>query len=103
MNGSNEPLERLLRSAAQADEEAAPAAPPFGFETRVVSLWRSGSGNNGNGVSRLLRRVALVSAAVLVISGVAAVRELRSAKYMGDATTNEYAIADNAIQTEFSP
>ena len=38
----NEQIDRLLRSAAQADEEV-PAAMPFGFDTRVVALWRAGT------------------------------------------------------------
>jgi hypothetical protein len=57
----NENIDRLLRSAAQADEEV-PAAMPFGFDTRVVALWRSGSPKT-NGVVQLLRRVATLSIA----------------------------------------
>ena len=98
-------LNRLLRSAVQAGaEEAADAvAVPFGFDTRVVALWRNGTARlNGNGLNRLLRRVALASAAVLILTGVAAVRELRQTNELDDAGLNEYAIADNAIQTEFS-
>jgi hypothetical protein len=56
----------LLRSAAQADEEV-PAAMPFGFDTRVVALWRAGT-PKANGVMQLLRRVAVLSIAVIVIS-----------------------------------
>ena len=33
-------IDRLLRSAAQAPEEV-PVAMPFGFDTRVVALWRA--------------------------------------------------------------
>ena len=103
MNGSNDPLDRLLRSAAQAGEEPAEVTPPFGFETRVVAQWRGGQATpNGNGLNRLLRRVVLTSALVLTISGVAAVFELRNATDPSDAMTNDYAIADSAIQTEFS-
>ncbi len=54
----NEQIDRLLRSAAQADEEV-PAAMPFGFDTRVVALWRAGM-PKANGVMQLLRRVARV-------------------------------------------
>ena len=99
MSDRGKDLDRLLRSAAQASEEI-PAVPPFGFETRVVSLWRSGT-NPPNGLSGLLRQVALLSAVVMVVSTAAAVRELRQNREIGDSVTNEFAIADSAIQKEF--
>ena len=37
-------LERLLHSAARAVGDK-PAEAPFGFETRVVALWRAGAPN----------------------------------------------------------
>ena len=93
-------IDRLLRSAAQASEEV-PVSMPFGFDTRVVALWRA-SAIKANGLTPLLRRVALLSAAVIVISTVAAVREARqNREQLGDSFTNEFAIADSAIQDEF--
>lgn len=100
MSDSNRDLDRLLRSAAQVSEEI-PAAPPFGFETRVVALWRSAM-DQPNGLAVLLRRVALLSAAVLAISTVAVVREVGQNREIDDSITNEFAIADTAIQTEFT-
>jgi hypothetical protein len=94
-----EQLDRLLRSAAQADEEV-PAAMPFGFDTRVVALWRAGAPMT-NGVMRLLRRVAVLSMAVIVISTIAAVREANQSREIRESFTNEFAIADSAIQDEF--
>jgi len=92
-------IDRLLRSAAQASE--VPVSMPFGFDTRVVALWNAAA-PKANGLSWLLRRVALLSAAVIVISTVAAVREARqSREQFGDSFTNEFAIADSAIQDEF--
>jgi hypothetical protein len=93
-------IDRLLRSAAQAHEEV-PAAMPFGFDTRVVALWRAAA-PKANGVMSLLRRVALLSAAVIVISTIAAVREASQSRDIGESFTNEFAIADSAIQAEFS-
>jgi hypothetical protein len=93
-------IDRLLRSAAQAHEEV-PAAMPFGFDTRVVALWR-GAAPKANGVMSLLQRVALLSAAVIVISTIAAVREASQSRDIGESFTNEFAIADSAIQDEFS-
>jgi len=96
---NNEKIDRLLRSAAQADEEV-PAEMPFGFDTRVVALWRAGTPKT-NGVMQLLRRVALLSVAVIVISTIAAVRELNQSREIRESFANEFAIADSAIQDEF--
>jgi hypothetical protein len=93
-------IDRLLRSAAQAREEV-PVPMPFGFDTRVVALWNAAA-PKANGLTRLLRRVALLSVVVIVISTLAAVREARqSREQFGDSFTNEFAIADSAIQDEF--
>jgi hypothetical protein len=91
---------RLLRSAAQTGDQA-PSDIPFGFDTRVVALWRA-SAAKPNGVTSLVRRVSLLSAAVIVISTLAAVREIRQSREQFDDVTNEFAIADTAIQDEFS-
>jgi hypothetical protein len=100
MNYRNQKIDRLLRSATQAGEEN-PAAMPFGFDTRVVALWRAAM-PKPNGVTSLLRGIALLSAAVIVISTLATVREARqSQEQFGDSLTNEFAIADSAIQDEF--
>lgn len=100
MNYRNQKIDRLLRSATQAREES-PAAMPFGFDTRVVALWRAAM-PKPNGVTSLLRGIALLSAAVIVISTLATVREARqSREQFGDSLTNEFAIADSAIQDEF--
>ena len=95
----NEQIDRLLRSAAQTDEEV-PAAMPFGFDTRVVALWRAGM-PKANGVMQLLRRVAVLSLAVIIISTIAAIREANQSREIRESFTNEFAIADSAIQDEF--
>ncbi len=92
-------LDRLLHAAARAGEEA-PAMMPFGFDTRVVALWRAAA-SRPNGVTSLVRRVALLSAAVIVISTVAVVREANQSREINESFTNEFAIADSAIQDEF--
>jgi hypothetical protein len=96
----DEKIDRLLRSAGQAHEEL-PAAMPFGFDTRVVALWRAAAPKT-NGVMSLLRSVALLSAAVIAISTIAALREASQSRDIGESFTNEFAIADSAIQDEFS-
>ena len=95
----NDKIDRLLRSAAQMDEEA-PVTMPFGFDTRVVALWRAAL-PTGNGVMQLLRRVALLSTAVIVVSTIGAVREANQSREIRESLTNEFAIADSAIQDEF--
>jgi acid phosphatase family membrane protein YuiD len=95
----DEKIDRLLRSAAEAPEEE-PAGMPFGFDTRVVALWRAAA-SRSNGVVSLVRRVALLSAAVIVISTIAAVREANQNRELGESLTNEFTIADSAIQDEF--
>ena len=95
----NEQIDRLLQSAAKADEEV-PASMPFGFDTRVVALWRSATPMT-NGVLQLLRRVAVLSMAVIVISTVAAVREANQSREIRESLANEFAIADSAIRDEF--
>ena len=92
-------IDRLLRSAAQTVEED-PAAMPFGFDTRVVALWRAAL-PAGNGVVQLLRRVAVLSAAVIVVSTIGAVREANQSREIRESITNEFAVADSAIQDEF--
>ena len=92
-------INRLLRSAAQATGEA-PAEMPFGFDTRVIALWHALAAKP-NGVALLLRHVALLSAAVIVISTLAAIREARQSREQFNELANEFAIADTAIQDEF--
>jgi hypothetical protein len=100
MNDVDQKVNRLLRSAAQASE-GVPAAMPFGFDTRVLALWHAAP-TKANGLAPLLRRVALLSAAVIVISTVATVREAQqSRETVGEPFTNEFALADSAIQDEF--
>jgi hypothetical protein len=89
-------LARLLRSAAQAGDEAPPEMP-FGFDTRVVAL--SHRNGNGRAMSGLLRRVALMAAAVIVLATAGAYLEFNSTDSLF-ASGNEFAIADSAIQDE---
>ena len=95
----NDKIDRLLRSAAQMGEEY-PVAMPFGFDTRVVALWRAAT-PKGNGMMQLLRRVAVLSIVVIVASTIAAVREANQSREVQESLTNEFAIADSAIQDEF--
>jgi hypothetical protein len=96
---NNDKIDRLLESAAKMGEEH-PAEMPFGFDTRVVALWRAAL-PTGDGVMQLLRRVAVLSAAVIVVSTVAAIREANQSREIRGSLTNEFAITDSAMQDEF--
>ncbi|PYJ30703.1 MAG: hypothetical protein DMF24_12350 [Verrucomicrobia bacterium] len=93
-------IDRLLRSAAQAGDQTE-IVMPFGFDTRVIALWCAGL-PTANGVASLVRRAAALSAAVIVIATIAAVREAKQSREIGESFANEFAIADTAIQDEFS-
>jgi hypothetical protein len=94
---NNFDLARLLRSAAQADDEA-PAEMPFGFDTRIVALSRRNG--NGGAMTGLVRRVAVLAAAVIVLATAGAYLEFNSSTESMFASGNEFAIADSAIQDE---
>jgi hypothetical protein len=95
-------LERLFRSAAQA-AESAPTEVPFGFDTRVLAGWRSGGVTSDFvELSRFLRGAGVIACAVLVIAGAATYRQYRDETKFASLPTNEYAIADAAIEREFS-
>jgi hypothetical protein len=93
-------IDRLLRSAAQGREDDVSAEAPFGFDTRVVALWRAAKPGS-NGLGRLLRRVALAAASVIIIATAAAFFEVQQDRDDDDVYANEFAIADSAIQNEF--
>jgi hypothetical protein len=96
-------LDRLLRSAASAAEPPAPE-PPYGFETRVIALGRAGNGraNDAVEITRFLRRIGAVALAVLALASAGAYQQFSENEARTTPQTNEYAIADSAIQTEFS-
>ena len=97
MKNMDENLHRLLRSAAQVEDDA-PAEMPFGFDTRVIALAR----RNGNGFAfaGLLRWITLAAAAVVVLASAGAYFEFDRNTDAMLASGNEFAIADSAIQDE---
>jgi hypothetical protein len=93
-------VERLLRAGAQVTDDS-PVEMPFGFDTRVVALWQSKANRVLPGLARLVRRVTLIATAVLVLAAAGAYFEINQNQDRFEPSTNEYAIADSAIQDEF--
>lgn len=88
---TSSPIDRLLRSAASVT--AAPGAEmPFGFDTRVLAQWRAGLAADPAAIVQLLRRVVLMSLALIVLASAGAYREWRS-----DDPSDDYALTDAAI------
>ena len=99
----NQNIDKLLKSAAAAPRDEM-LEMPFGFDTRVVALWRSGAGGNGlvRTVSAMLRRVALLATAVIVVAGAGVYLQTSRNQDLSEPSANEFAIADSVIQDEVS-
>ncbi len=93
-------LERLFRAAA-ATLPAAPNEMPYGFDTRVLAGWRAGPRDSVD-VGVLLRRVVLLSIAVIALATAGFVNELRQFEDPGEAY-DQNAIADSAISNAVVP
>lgn len=74
-----------------------PPEMPFGFDTRVVALWHASWPGDPAGVARLLRRVMLIAAALIVLASAGTYGELTQGDVPGEPFGDEYAIADSAI------
>jgi hypothetical protein len=94
-------LDRLLRVAASMNEDA--PEMPYAFDTRVVALWHAAGSWEPNGITCLVRRVAVVAAVILIASAAGAYRELIRSDVSSEPFTNEFAIADSVIADEVSP
>lgn len=95
-------LERLLRAAAEATDDQ-PNEMPFGLDTRVLARWRASLNRDFVDVGRLLRRVVLLSLAVIAIASAGAYNELRLSDEFGESLEDEYALADAAVGSAFEP
>lgn len=90
-------LDRLFRAATKSTP-ALPNEMPFGFDTRVLAAWRAGTNRDTVDVGLLLRRVVLLSLAVIICATAGVVNELRQVEDPGEAL-DQYVIADNAISS----
>ena len=92
-------LDRLLHAAA-ASPEAEPEAP-FGFETRVVAMWRSQRASNGSGpraFTWMFRRVVATASLVMICASAGAYWQFSENNELTEPTANAYAIADTVIE-----
>ena len=103
MNKPNADLDRLLRSAANTAGAPAPEIP-YAFETRVLASWRAGLAGSSEfaDLTSFLRRIGAGALVVLALASAGAYQQFNENEARIAPQTNEYAIADSAIQTEFS-
>jgi dihydrodipicolinate synthase/N-acetylneuraminate lyase len=103
MKRADADLDRLLRSAAKAVDPSTPEVP-YGFETRVIALWQAGHGRADDAVelARFLSRVGAVALVVLALASISTYQQFNENEARTTPQANEYALADSAIQTEFS-
>jgi hypothetical protein len=95
-------LQRLLRAAAETVSDQ-PDEMPFGFETRVLANWRAGWTHDFVDVGRLLRRVVLLSLAVIALASAGIYHELGQSDGPDDSNDDEYGIVDSAIGSALEP
>ena len=94
-------LDRLLRAAAS--QKDAPAEMPFGFDTRVLAQCRAQTDTSSVGLTRLVRRVALMAVGIIVVAAAGAYIETDRTHESNEPFANEFAIADAAIQDAIEP
>jgi hypothetical protein len=98
----NSALDRLLYAAGETRPER-PNEMPFGFDTRVLAGWRSGRARDSVDLGRLLRRVVLLSLAVIALAGAGVYHELRASGDPDEPFLDQYEIADSAINSAVEP
>jgi hypothetical protein len=98
----NSALDRLFRRARQTVPDM-PNEMPFGFDTRVLALWRSNRARDLVDVGRLLRRVVLLSIAVIALASAGLYRELLQSDDPGELFLDQNEIADTAISNAVEP
>lgn len=98
MNPSNDPLDRLLKSAARAPK-AEPGPASFALEARVLAAWRTTRNDDGDFLLGWFRRATLCACALAVASLAWNYRALAAA-HRGDG---ELVVADATMKTGVEP
>lgn len=88
-------IDRLLQAVASLPPEPAPEMP-FGFDTRVVALWRATLPSDPAAIAHLLRQVILIAVTLIVLAGAGAYGEFSQ---LDD--TDGFALTDAAIGGAF--
>jgi len=95
-------LQRLFRAAGETVSDQ-PNEMPFGFDVRVLASWRAGLARDFVDVGRLLRRVVLLSLAVIALASAGTYHELRQSDGPEESNDDEYAMVDSAIGSALEP
>lgn len=95
-------LRRLLRAATETVSDQSNEMP-FGFETRILADWRANLTRDFVDVGRLLRRVVLLSLAVIALASAGTYHELRQSDDSDESNGDEYALVDSAIGSALEP
>lgn len=93
-------LDRLLRAAAVSAGPVREEAP-FGFDTRLVALWRSRGSVNNDGVwdfAAFVGRIAIGAIIVAAAASGGAIWQLKENEDLDEPVTNVYAMADSVIE-----
>jgi hypothetical protein len=99
MNSGNDPLDRLLKSAARAPRPETGAAR-FALEARVLAGWRASEpADNGDYLIAWLRRAA-ICACVLAVASLAWNYSVLAGGHTGGG---ELAVADATMRTGVEP
>jgi hypothetical protein len=93
-------LDRLVKSAAKTGNDES-IEMPFGFDTRVVALWRANGNGAGRGPSAPIPPVALAAAAMIIVPTAGVYQQINQSRDLSEPAANEFAIADSVIQDEF--
>ncbi len=99
MNPGNDPLARLLKSAARAPK-AETGAARFALEARVLAGWRAAARTgNGDYLVAWFRRAAICACVLALVSLAWNYRVLAGSQNGGD----ELAVADATMKTGVEP
>lgn len=93
-------LDRLLRAAAAArNEEPSEFEAPFGFDTRVVGLWRAQRGSaEFAALGQWLRRTAAVAVFIAAVATAGAYWEIDDTEELNSPLTAADFLADRVIE-----
>ena len=104
MNRAGDDLARLFGAARRDNAPAVPVEMPFGFDTRVLAMARSGGAleMNGSAIRHLLYQVAIIAAVLLLAGSAGTLWQLDRNRDLAESFSGAYVIADRAIDSALS-